>query len=259
MQSIQVPSKAARWAAIAGALAVNAVPIVGVVFWGWSAFALILLYWLENLVLGVRTLLSMTASGLNMGVAGLGLLVLIPFFILHYGLFCFVHGVFVIALFGQADVAAYGESAFDLASLVLAIFSAQPNLLIGFAAISLWQAAQFVIWLARGDAGRTNPISEMSAPYLRIVTLHVAILGGGFLLMLLGWPIAGVLALAAMKTLFDVSLAWSMGAPVNDPAQKQNPWSSIEAMFKALRARRGPSQSPEPSPARASEPPEPRS
>ena len=37
------------------ALALNLVPIAGVAFWGWSAFALIFLYWLENVIVGART------------------------------------------------------------------------------------------------------------------------------------------------------------------------------------------------------------
>jgi hypothetical protein len=29
-------------------LGFNAIPLTGVTFWGWSAFELIFLYWLEN-------------------------------------------------------------------------------------------------------------------------------------------------------------------------------------------------------------------
>ena len=42
--------------AIASLLVANAIPVYGVWFWGWNAFALIVLYWLENVIVGVSTL-----------------------------------------------------------------------------------------------------------------------------------------------------------------------------------------------------------
>ncbi|MGE0596516.1 MAG: DUF6498-containing protein [Hyphomonadaceae bacterium] len=248
MQSIQVPSKAGVVLAVVGALAVNAIPIVGVMFWGWSAFALILLYWLENVVVGVRTLLSMAASGVTKGWLGLGLVFLLPFFTLHYGLFTFVHGVFVMAMFGGAEMAQLNvDTPFGLAGVVSALFREHPNLLIGFAAIAAWQGVHFIVWLARGEAGRSDPITQMSAPYPRIITLHITIIFGGFLLMLLGWPVLGVLALAVMKTLFDVGEARRFG----EGREAAKPWAEMQGAFMVLRRRSGaaPAQSPAASPA----------
>ena len=48
------------------AIALNLIPVVGVLFWGWSAFALIFLYWLENLVVGVRTLAAHPPRSIQM-------------------------------------------------------------------------------------------------------------------------------------------------------------------------------------------------
>ncbi|MFN3465941.1 MAG: DUF6498-containing protein [Terricaulis sp.] len=184
-------------------IGLNLIPVIGVLFWGWSAFALIVLYWLENLVIGVRTLASMIANAAVMGgVNWLGALFFGGFFTLHYGLFCFGHGVFVMSMFGGPF---YGESAIDLGGAVAALFATQSNLVIGFASIVAWQAVQFVRFLVGGEVRRTNVVALMGAPYPRIITLHIAIIFGGFVLMLLNQPVSGILVLALVKMAYDVA------------------------------------------------------
>ena len=48
-----------RQISIAVLIALNALPLYGVVAWGWQSFDLIFLYWLENLIIGAFTLLRM--------------------------------------------------------------------------------------------------------------------------------------------------------------------------------------------------------
>lgn len=206
MSEPKVPDPPKTWP-MAVAIAINLIPIAGVLFWGWSAFALIVLYWLENLVIGVRNVASMWASAIVGG--GLKIpaaLFFSAFFTFHYGMFCFVHGIFVMAMFGEGENGVFhGDSMLDLASAVRALFAAQPNLMIGFASIALWQIVQFILFLVRGDAGRTNPLELMGAPYPRIIVLHAAIIFGGFLLMALNVPAAGYVVLALVKTAYDVA------------------------------------------------------
>jgi hypothetical protein len=202
MSEPKVP-RDAYWPAIV-AIAINLVPIAGVLFWGWSAFALVFLYWLENLVIGVRTLASIIANAAMSGAKGAGALFYGPFFIVHYGMFCFVHGTFVVALFG---IGVAGDSPFDLFNTARALFVQEPNLAAGFASIVFWQVLQFGRFLIGGEAGRVEAQALMFAPYPRIVILHLAIIFGGFLLQILNEPIAGLLVLALLKTAFDVAEA----------------------------------------------------
>jgi hypothetical protein len=44
----------------------------------------------------------------------------------------------------------------------------------------------------------------MMQPYGRVVVLHLAILGGGFLVMLMGMPVAGLVLLIVLKIGLDV-------------------------------------------------------
>jgi hypothetical protein len=196
----QAPKMA--WIAIAAALLFNLIPIIGVIAWGWSVFALIFLYWAENVLIGVRTFFAMAASGSARGDAGAGL-GLGLFFALHYGLFCFVHGMFVILLFGPRpegqDFVAWSD--------VGAMFANSPHLSAGFVSIALWQGVLFILFLARGEAARSDPKTLMGAPYPRMIVLHVAIVLSGFVLMGMERPVAGLVLLALLKTAFDIAQA----------------------------------------------------
>jgi hypothetical protein len=203
MNDERVPERP-MWPALV-ALSLNLIPVAGVVLWGWSAFALIFLYWLENLVIGVRTLASMGASGIANG--GEDAVAAVPFgafFTFHYGMFCFVHGIFVVVLFGP------GMSGFAPAGLLdaaQALLKSEPGLGIGLASVVLWQAVQFALFLIRGEARDAHPLGLMATPYPRIIILHVTIICGGFLLKLLNEPLAGLILLALIKSAFDVAEA----------------------------------------------------
>ncbi len=177
-------------------LAFNAIPLAGVTFWGWSAFELIFLYWLENVVIGVRTALMMLLSARFNGL--IGSLATTAFFTVHYGIFCYGHGTFVMLMFGNAS----GSDPFANAPF-------GPATMIGLWAIIVWQAALLLLHVASGD--RASAREMMGAPYPRIIVLHLTILGGGFLLMWLNWPHAGVVMLAILKTLLDAGIAFSGG------------------------------------------------
>jgi hypothetical protein len=87
-------SQVARSPAALGALAVNLLPIGMVLFGGWSLGALVVLYWLENVVVGAVSVLRLAVTAGAMSAAGFGGgLFTIPSFFLHYGMFCFVHGI----------------------------------------------------------------------------------------------------------------------------------------------------------------------
>ena len=85
---------------VATLLIANVLPLFGVLFLGWKIFPLLVLFWLENVVVGVFNVFKMlVASPTSPGqwVAKLGM---IPFFCFHYGMFTLVHGIFVFVLFG---------------------------------------------------------------------------------------------------------------------------------------------------------------
>ena len=80
-------------------LIANAIPLLGVLFLGWDAFAIVLLYWAENLVIGFYNVLKIAFARVERPSQHLGKFFFIPFFILHFGGFTAVHGFFILAIF----------------------------------------------------------------------------------------------------------------------------------------------------------------
>lgn len=218
--TVPVPAGFLTWPVIA-AIVLNLVPLVGVVFWGWSAFALIFLYWLENVMIGARTVVSMASTAAYGAVRAVAAIAFAAFFTMHYGLFCFVHGTFVVAMFGGQTVG--GDTVLGLWSTMQALFAAEPGLLTGFASIVLWQVVQFALFIWRGGARDANPLALMGAPYPRIIVLHLTIIFGGFLIMLLNQPLAGLVLLVLIKAAFDVAEARGGGAIFDFGQRGQTP------------------------------------
>ncbi len=185
-------------------VAFNLVPVAGVAFWGWDAFALILLYWFENVIVGVRTALTMLAAGI-MGaepVKFVAALALTAFFCVHYGMFCLVHGVFVVTMFG-------GGALSGAAGPIEALAAGAQGILIGAASIVLWQGVLLIMRIARRDLPAINTL--MGEPYPRMIVLHLTIIGGGFLILQFGGPAAGLILLALLKTGLDAWMTWRSG------------------------------------------------
>ncbi len=191
-------------------LVVDLLPIYAVLAWGWSATPLVLLYWMENLVAGAMTIPRIVISGGRFGgiglAAGAGLSV---FFVFHYGLFCAVHGTFLMAFISFAEVmktADVAEPVFmDVPAMVrFGLQSAQHVDWVLYAIIAFQVLVFAWEFMAKGEWKRSTPIAEMFAPYGRIVVLHFGIFAGAAALFLLGQPMVGVLALIVFRAVFGV-------------------------------------------------------
>jgi hypothetical protein len=178
----------------------NAVPLIGVFFMGWQVFPLVLLYWLENVIVGGFNVLRLSTADPDSIAANAGKVVLIPFFCVHYGMFTLVHGVFVLALFGG------GQYATDFPTPAL-VLHAILNTGIGVAVFALFcsHAVSFVWNYLLGGEYRQVPLMKlMFQPYSRVVVLHIVILGGAFLMQALHSPLAGLVLLVVLKTGVDL-------------------------------------------------------
>ena len=180
-------------------VAANCLPVLGVLFFGWDAFAVVVLYWAENLVVGFYNILKMATVKPSHPIEHAGKLFLIPFFTFHYGMFTMVHGVFVFAFFGNSMRS--GPNPFEM----FARIPVQVMWAIGALLIS--HGVSFVYnYLIKGEYKRVNLGQLMGRPYGRIVVMHIAILGGGFMTMALGSPVGILFVLVVLKTGFDVVL-----------------------------------------------------
>lgn len=173
-----------------GVVLVNAIPLAGVLWFGWNVFEVLILFWVENVAIGVahtaRLAISTRTNGEPSGFSTTS------FFAMHYGLFTFVHGVFVIILFGVLGDGFRNISVAFLGPVI---------------AIVLWQAIFLVIDTIRTERflGR-KPSDMMLEPYPRVLALHITVLAGAWLIAELGAPIWALAILVGVKTLCDLVL-----------------------------------------------------
>ena len=225
-------------------IAVNLLPLFGVFFLGWKAFDVVFLYWMENVILGGINLLkiltcmpdpkllaesiqekirSLTDRGADItgeqreeqekflaslqngtGMLQASKLFFAPFFTVHYGGFCFVHGIFVCAILGSGGPLQGGfASPFDIANLAFG----NTSLMLGALALGASHlVSYFTNFIGRGEYRRSAPMLLMMEPYGRVIVLHIAIVFSGFFAVVLGSPIWLLILLVCGKTFLDLQL-----------------------------------------------------
>lgn len=166
-------------------VASNLVPLAGVAVLGWDLGLILLLYWAESAVILVFSLAKLATT------AGLAALFLVPFFIVHAGIFMLVHLVFLLVLFVDVPDAGWGVWLADLG--------------IGLAALVLSHAFSFWANFRRRRESYAKPQDVMTAFYGRIVVMHLTIIFGGWLVMLLGQPAWALVLLIVLKTGADAA------------------------------------------------------
>ena len=196
-------ASAADWRrpSIIALLLANLVPVFGVLFFHWEVFPLMFLFWSENVIVGAFNVLKILFAEPENPQALAIKAFLVPFFCVHYGMFTFVHGVFVVVLFGGGLQRGAGFPGPETFWRIM-----QENHL-GWAILGLAvsRAISFATnYLGHGEYRRASLFQLMLQPYGRIVALHVAILGGGFLMMALHSPTVGLLLLVALKIALDL-------------------------------------------------------
>jgi hypothetical protein len=195
-----------------GILLVNAIPLIGVIWFGWSVFEVLFLYWFENVAIGIAHALRMEISTRTNKVANGRSTT--TFFMLHYGLFTLVHGVFVVTFFGVIG-GGFLEVGQSILGPILAIMG--------------WQAIYLILDAIRtqGFQGR-SPDDLMFEPYPRVLALHITVLAGGWLVSEMGSPIWALVILVGIKTAFDLGITWLTSPQTGNPA----------GVFRALRIKR---------------------
>jgi hypothetical protein len=226
----------------------NATPLIGVLFLGWNVWTILTIYWLENGVVGVFNVLKMArAEGPVLGgvvagslvrngrpIAGSANVLLIPFFIVHYGLFWLIHGMFILTLPMFMGLAGGGAGIFGGGLLGGGFLGGGPTfdpetgvavsgavgssgataitsdpLALAIVIVSLFIShgiSYRLNYIGRREYLRTNVARQMGAPYGRMVVLHVTIILGGIAIAITGAPEFAVVVLVLVKTALDLGL-----------------------------------------------------
>lgn len=187
-------------------VATNMLPLLGVLFFGWSVFQVMALFWLENVIIGAWNVPRMATQLLR---GQWGVLFLIPFFTVHYGLFTAVHGLFVMGIFGHGEAIPGGTTDASLLAaftLMGRLIEADPALWWAAAGMIASHGVSFLLnFVFGGEWKRVDAGTLMFAPYRRVVVLHLTILAGAGAIALLGAPVWGLVVLVIIKTVVDAA------------------------------------------------------
>jgi hypothetical protein len=196
--------------AVVALVAANLVPLAGVLWFGWSIWTILTIYWLENGIVGLYNVLKMAA------VAGVGKFAMIPFFLVHYGMFWLVHGIFILTL---PSFLPFGDGLGELDPYVPPL---TPEGQIGtdsalagpdFASVTVAGIGLFIShglsyllnFIRSGEYRRVTATELMGAPYRRVVILHLTIIFGAFAVVMTGARLLPLLILIALKTSVDLA------------------------------------------------------
>jgi len=216
LKSDKTPHAPARWSPLRGIdwwqssvlslMLANLVPVFGVLFLDWQVFPLMFLFWSENLVIGGFNVLKMLANRISSPAGWAAKCFMIPFFCVHYGMFTFIHGLFIIVLFGGGFQGG-GDFPNPVDFLLGGFWQIARENKLGLALLCLVAShgISFVTdYIRKGEYQRVGLDDLMIRPYARIVVMHVVILFGGFLMQALHSPMPGLLLLVFLKILLDL-------------------------------------------------------
>jgi hypothetical protein len=202
------------------ALLVNAVPLVGVLYFDWSAINVLVLYWFENLLIAVCTCIRLVVHRRWTRKRGywrhsnrLGIKVndkpaemgLIGEYAIAAFAFTFGHGIFVGGI-----VLIMHENFTDQPLWQLSL----PQVTQGAIAIAAMLAIELVVDLTRIRGVSFAAMREYAAGRLsRVFVLHLAIIFGMMGMAMSHSPMAVLYVLIALKTVADLLGIATRGAP----------------------------------------------
>jgi hypothetical protein len=176
-------------------IAANLLPLAGVLVFGWDLSEVIVLYWAESAVIAFYTVLKMAMVG------KLAALFEVPFFIGHFGGFMAGHFLFIYAFFVRG-IDPFGPEP-GVREALLEIFN---PLWMSLAGLFFSHGVSFVTnFVGRREYATATVSALMTAPYKRIVVMHLALIFGGWLIMAFKTPIWGLALLVLFKTMLDLS------------------------------------------------------
>ena len=230
-----------RWLHALLAMAMNAVPIVGVLAYGWSVPTILVLFWLENVAIAVAHCVriaahrratrraghwqhEMTVNGVNKPTT------LLAGYALMSGVFTFGHGIFVLlfAFLVIPEQAAGDPTArFDAAEFLLCARALLLITLLDLGLDLVGLRERSYAWIDRETSRRMG----------RVIILHVGIIFGAMVVATA--PVGMLMVLLGLKALVDLFAALSRNRAGNADLSVAKGGGDPEAVLQAPPARAG--------------------
>lgn len=180
---------------------------------GWDMSDSLLLYWMENLIVGffaiLRIILAQGSETLVQSASGTvnrltnitQKIPMVLFFMVHYTGFCLGHGIFVVMILTFTDI---GSTHYDNAIVFAELIGKLPLYIYPFIFMVASHSYSFVAnYLGKNEYHTITPSSAMMAPYKRIMVVHLSIFAAFFGSTLFGNNIGSLVGFTAVKTIVD--------------------------------------------------------
>ncbi len=176
----------------------NIVPIFGVLFWNWNTFDVFILFWSESVIIGFYSIFKILIYYQNKILA----MFFSIFFIFHFGIFLTVHLLIIIAMFSNYFVHSFNPSN----EIFIKALSESSVILSGFIFLFISHGVSFFQnYIGKKEYKISNPFNNpMVTPYVRIIIMHIALIFGGFLLIITKASINGLIILILFKIIIDL-------------------------------------------------------
>jgi len=172
----------------------NSLPLLGILFFSWDVFSILLLYWLETIVIGFFNVLKMLAIGKEKAWP------LILVFIIHYLIFNVVHLMFLIFIFSPQNILSnlWFLNLDELFNYLHTVIIALTPLFIshGF--------SLFFNFLKKKEYLETKIVKQMFQPYKRVIIMHLIVIFTSVPIILFKENIIAIIALVILKVFFDI-------------------------------------------------------
>jgi hypothetical protein len=206
-----------KWLPVLFLVFANLIPLAGVFWANWDTVVIILLYWSENIVIGIYNILKMIIVRNKKPSSIPGSIFTILFFCLHYGAFCGVHGLFIMNFLEIGDGTDPTESRPWPAHLVFIqmLFAVIHRLWINMPDGMIWPLLALFIshgvsfvynYLLAGEYKESTTSKLMNQPYKRIVVMHITIIAAGILVMEFNSSLPMLIILVLLKISMDIHL-----------------------------------------------------
>lgn len=223
-------------------VAANLIPVYGVLQLHWPVFSLLALFWIELVIIGMVTVLSMLyapASGLF---SRIGKLIAWPFFLVGYAIPILLYGIALAAIFQPDALNSLGYGLLGLSGVVqqpdlgihlgigilatvLLLLDAVGDGWFAPVAIGALAASHLVAFFrhygVRGELRDSSAGVRSFKPFGWLVLMHVIVVAGGSAAMSGDSPVWAPLLIIAVKTAVDLAAhlrQWSRLDPVPMPA-----------------------------------------
>ncbi|MBU1178710.1 hypothetical protein KJ903_05905 [Patescibacteria group bacterium] len=187
----------------------NCLPLGGVLFLGWDIPTVLFVYWLESMIIWLFSAIKLFMAGYKSGVMIYGAMMFtITYPILLYVFFLVIRAT-VMMMSGDTITAANNPYSSSVIDQVIYLFTNFSGSII-FSVISLLTSHTYSFctnFLKKKEykSDRHQTFSDLIyAPYKRVVTMYVTLLGGSILVVVFSAPQAFIAVLVIMKTLADI-------------------------------------------------------